>query len=317
MSKDMTVQSFYTKDSVVEAVQFNGHNNAICLAFCPAAVDPATDGPPCLLVPTLCGMLTCNIGDWIVENCGGNYTVLDSKRFTTNYIPLNKNDFSKVYNENYRPAAEYEFLLNYNASILEQNEQMQTRIDQLTEELSKPDNAHLLAIYNVMEGRETLRCSLAERVKAIIDSADTWRVRSNSAERALAANSRLLKKATDELKKLKEETEEECLRQRVLYEKFGVRASETIDAFVERLWQEAQDREFLDAATQLVVDRAVEYYVRLKAHHQEEAQPSGEFRKSLLQKIDTTTAALKVDISMLEFSDAVNEYLMHRDDRDS
>ena len=60
------------KPVVIEALQFTGHNDAECLAFCPTARDPKENGPS-LIIPTLEGDHRCSVGDYIIRGVKGEF----------------------------------------------------------------------------------------------------------------------------------------------------------------------------------------------------------------------------------------------------
>ena len=78
---------FRTKPVVIEAVQFNGHNDAECLAFCPTAVDPVTRGP-LLIIPTLEGDMQVSKGDWIIRGVKGEFYPCKPDIFAATYEPV-------------------------------------------------------------------------------------------------------------------------------------------------------------------------------------------------------------------------------------
>ena len=60
------------KPVVIEAVQFTGHNDAECIAFCPIAVDP-DEKFPSLVIPTLEGEMVVSRYDYIIKGVKGEF----------------------------------------------------------------------------------------------------------------------------------------------------------------------------------------------------------------------------------------------------
>lgn len=60
------------KPVVIEAMQFTGKNDKECLAFCTSAIDP-DDNKPSLIIPTLEGVMTANVGDYIIKGVNGEF----------------------------------------------------------------------------------------------------------------------------------------------------------------------------------------------------------------------------------------------------
>lgn len=63
---------FRKKPVVIEAIQFTGHNDAECLAFCPVAHDPE-DTKPSLVIQTLSGLVAVSVGDFIIKGIRGEF----------------------------------------------------------------------------------------------------------------------------------------------------------------------------------------------------------------------------------------------------
>lgn len=63
---------FRKKPVVIEAIQFMGHNDKICLEFCPVAFDPEGDYAY-LIIPTLEGEMKVSYGDWIIKGVNGEF----------------------------------------------------------------------------------------------------------------------------------------------------------------------------------------------------------------------------------------------------
>ena len=59
--------------TLVDAVQFTGHNDAEVLAFCPTASDPQENGPSILIQTPLMGGRLAKPGDWVVKDEGEFY----------------------------------------------------------------------------------------------------------------------------------------------------------------------------------------------------------------------------------------------------
>lgn len=68
----MNVKRYRKKPVVVEAIQFTGHNDDKCLAFCPKAFD-SPERYASLIIPTLEGDHRCNPGDWIIRGVKGEF----------------------------------------------------------------------------------------------------------------------------------------------------------------------------------------------------------------------------------------------------
>jgi hypothetical protein len=77
---------FRKKPVVIDAVQFNGHNDAICLEFCPIARDPI-DKKPNLIIPTLEGEMLVSVGDYIIKGVKGEFYPCKPDIFAATYDP--------------------------------------------------------------------------------------------------------------------------------------------------------------------------------------------------------------------------------------
>lgn len=75
---------FRKKPVVIEAVQFNGHNDRECMTFCPIAVDPV-ERKASLIIPTLEGEMRCDIGDWIIKGVKGEFYPCKPDIFAATY----------------------------------------------------------------------------------------------------------------------------------------------------------------------------------------------------------------------------------------
>lgn len=73
---------------VIEAIRFTG-NDAECLAFCPVAIDPA-DVKPSLVIPTLEGVMTVSLGDWIIKGVMGEFYPCKPDIFEKTYEEINE-----------------------------------------------------------------------------------------------------------------------------------------------------------------------------------------------------------------------------------
>ena len=78
---------FRKKPITVEAIQFTGHNDIECMKFCPIATDPI-DRVASLLIPTLEGIMKCNIGDWIIKGVKGELYPCKPDVFEATYEPV-------------------------------------------------------------------------------------------------------------------------------------------------------------------------------------------------------------------------------------
>jgi hypothetical protein len=56
----------------IDAVQFTGKNDAEVLAFCPVAYDPEVNRPT-LEIATLEGVMTAEVGDYIIRGVQGEF----------------------------------------------------------------------------------------------------------------------------------------------------------------------------------------------------------------------------------------------------
>jgi hypothetical protein len=72
------------KPVVVEAIQFTGHNDAECLAFCPDAFDPPSTEPT-LVIETPEGCMTASRGDWIIRGVKGEFYPCKPDIFAATY----------------------------------------------------------------------------------------------------------------------------------------------------------------------------------------------------------------------------------------
>ena len=78
---------FRKKPVVIEAVQWNGHNDAEIAAFCSAAsfAYPSGEGMPALTIATLEGDHRANVGDWIIRGVKGEFYPCKPDIFAATY----------------------------------------------------------------------------------------------------------------------------------------------------------------------------------------------------------------------------------------
>ncbi len=60
------------KPIVIDAVQFNGHNDHTIKLFCPSARDPI-DIKPNMIIPTLEGDHLISVGDFVIRGIAGEF----------------------------------------------------------------------------------------------------------------------------------------------------------------------------------------------------------------------------------------------------
>jgi hypothetical protein len=70
--------TYKTKNTIIEAIQFTGFNDKICLAFCLTAHIEPVDQKPKLIVTTPLGDMLCSMFDWIVRDEEGDFYVTQS-----------------------------------------------------------------------------------------------------------------------------------------------------------------------------------------------------------------------------------------------
>ena len=68
----------------IEAIQFTGYNNEECLEFCPGVRDPECLRPN-LAIPLISGESICMMGDYILKEEQGNFSVWMSDQFESMY----------------------------------------------------------------------------------------------------------------------------------------------------------------------------------------------------------------------------------------
>jgi len=77
------VQRFRKKPVVVEAIQFMGENDKECIEFCPKAVEGGihTKVQKHLVVPTNGTFQICNVGDYLIKDAEGEFSVCNHDVF--------------------------------------------------------------------------------------------------------------------------------------------------------------------------------------------------------------------------------------------
>jgi hypothetical protein len=77
------VQRFRKKPVVVEAVQFMGENDKECIEFCPKAVEGGihTKVQKHLVVPTNGTFQICNVGDYLIKDAEGEFSICNHDVF--------------------------------------------------------------------------------------------------------------------------------------------------------------------------------------------------------------------------------------------
>lgn len=91
VSDVLTMKKFRKKPVVIEAIQFTGHNDAECLAFCPVARDPE-DVKANLVIPTLEGEMLVSPRDYIIKGVRGEFYPCKPEIFAATYEPVGADD---------------------------------------------------------------------------------------------------------------------------------------------------------------------------------------------------------------------------------
>lgn len=79
------IQRCKRKPEYFEAVQFVGSNDKECLEFCPDAFDPEWNHAA-ICIPHFGGNHICELGNWIVKDQNGFYSVLPDTVFRGVYM---------------------------------------------------------------------------------------------------------------------------------------------------------------------------------------------------------------------------------------
>jgi len=85
---------FRKKPVVIEAVQYTGENVAACKKFCPKIGTKSIDEDGAeydllnLRIPTLEGVMRCDVGDWIIKGVKGEFYPCKPDIFEATYEPV-------------------------------------------------------------------------------------------------------------------------------------------------------------------------------------------------------------------------------------
>lgn len=301
----------------LEALQFTGHNDAECLAFCDVACDLVERGPS-LIVPTEHGLIRCEPGAWLVLHNNGQFDV----HYCAHQV-------SEIVNRAVNSETH---------ALAKENEAMALTIEKLSKQLANPEDIRLRSVINVMNGRAEMFHSISDRVDSVLTELDDWTSRASSAERTVEDQKQLLISAQSTERELRQKLEEvsklaeERLAHRnqlqaeinddhtgrlELRKQFGAKDDETMAEFINRLFCSSVNTERPQTGNEAaVIKSAVEYhdkYSRWRELESEKVVPSsfmvgGPARGYLSQELSISSAKALVDEAALVLYDVVQSY---------